>query len=48
LVSECSTRLGLNIHRGKSKVLKIHTANANPIMLQGGKIVRSGQLPIFG
>jgi hypothetical protein len=37
LVSECSARLGLNIHRGKSKVFKIHAANANTIMLKGGK-----------
>jgi hypothetical protein len=35
LVSECSARLGLNIHRWKSK---IHAADANPIMLQGDKL----------
>jgi hypothetical protein len=27
LVSECSARLGLNIHRGKSTVLTIYAAN---------------------
>jgi hypothetical protein len=47
LVSECSARLGLNIHREKSKVLQILTANTNHIMLRG-KIGRSGQLPISG
>jgi UDP-2,3-diacylglucosamine pyrophosphatase LpxH len=34
LVLECSARLGLNIHRWKSKV-QIHAANANLIVLHG-------------
>ena len=35
IVSATSTRLGLTIHRGKSKVLKINTANSTPITLEG-------------
>ena len=30
-----SARLGLNIHRGKSKVMRVNSANTAPIMLEG-------------
>ncbi|XP_062408364.1 uncharacterized protein LOC134099491 [Sardina pilchardus] len=30
-----STHLGLNIHKGKSKVLKVNTNNTKPILLEG-------------
>ena len=30
-----SARLGLNIHRGKSKVMRVNSANAAPIILEG-------------
>ena len=32
-VSENSAKLGLNIHRGKSKVLKVNALSENPIKL---------------
>ena len=35
IVSANSTRLGLTIHRGKSKVLKIKTDSVTPITLEG-------------
>ena len=35
IVSAISTRLGLTIHRGKSKVLKINTDSITPITLEG-------------
>jgi hypothetical protein len=38
LVSAYSARLGLNIHRGESKVLKVYAANTNSIMLQEEKL----------
>ena len=34
-VAENSARLGLNIHRGKSKVLKVNACSTTPIMLEG-------------
>ncbi|RXN30979.1 endonuclease-reverse transcriptase [Labeo rohita] len=35
IVAENSTHLSLNIHKGKSKVLKINTINTSPIVLEG-------------
>ena len=34
-VAENSAKLGLNIHRGKSKVLKVNAGSTMPIMLEG-------------
>ena len=34
-VAKNSARLGLNIHRGKSKVLKVNACSTTPIMLEG-------------
>ncbi|KAK3759533.1 hypothetical protein RRG08_045818 [Elysia crispata] len=34
IVAENSRRLGLNIHRGKSKILKINSASTAPILLE--------------
>ena len=34
-VADTSARLGLKIHRGKSKVLKVNTVTDTPIMLEG-------------
>ena len=34
-VAEASARLGLKIHRGKSKVLKVNTVTDTPIILEG-------------
>jgi len=34
-VVDASARLGLKIHVGKSKVLKVHTVTDTPIMLEG-------------
>ena len=34
-VADASARLGLKIHRGKSKVLKVNTVTDTPIMLEG-------------
>ena len=34
-IVETSARLGLNIHRGKSKILKVNAANTTPIRLEG-------------
>ena len=34
-VAETSAKLGLSIHRGKSKVLKVNDASATPIKLEG-------------
>ena len=34
-VAENSAKLGLNIHRGKSKVLKVNAGSTTPIMLEG-------------
>ena len=33
--AEISTHLGLNMHRGKSKILKANTATTAPITLEG-------------
>ena len=33
-IADTSARIGLNIHRGKSKVLKVNTTNTTPIMLE--------------
>ena len=35
IVAENSSRLGLNIHRGKSKVLKVNATSTSPITLEG-------------
>ena len=37
-VAENSAKLGLNIHRGKSKVLKVKTVDTTPIMLEGSAL----------
>ena len=34
-VAENSAKLGLNIHRGKSKVLKVNACSTMPIILEG-------------
>ncbi len=34
-VASASAQIGLNIHKGKSKILKTNTASTNPIMLDG-------------
>ena len=34
-VSENSRRVGLNIHRGKTKTMRVHANNQTPISLQG-------------
>ena len=34
-VTEASASVGLNIHKGKSKILKYNTENTNPITLDG-------------
>ena len=34
-IAETSARLGLNVHRGKSKILKANTANTKPNTLEG-------------
>lgn len=34
-VTDASARLGLRIHKGKSKVLKVNTVTETPIMLEG-------------
>ncbi|VDO82731.1 unnamed protein product [Schistosoma margrebowiei] len=34
-VAAVSASLGLNIHKGKTKVLKYNTENSNPITLDG-------------
>jgi len=34
-VADASARLGLKVHRGKSKVLKVNTVTDTPIMLEG-------------
>ena len=34
-MAENSTRLGLNVHKGKSKLLKVSSANTLPIVLDG-------------
>ena len=33
--AQISAKMGLNIHRGKSKVLKVYAASATPITLEG-------------
>ena len=34
IVADTSARIGLNIHKGKSKVLRVNATNTSPIMLE--------------
>ena len=34
IVADNSARFGLNIHKGKSKVLRVNATNTSPIMLE--------------
>ena len=37
-VAENSAKLGLNIHKGKSKVLKVNTISTTPVVLEGSPL----------
>lgn len=48
IVSDISTHLGLTIHRGKSKVLKINTDSRTPITLEGEALEEVGSFTYLG
>ena len=47
-ITETSARLGLNVHRGKSKILKANTANTTPIMLEDEALEEVESFTYFG
>ena len=47
-VAQFSACLGLNIHKGKSKVLKINTSSNTPITLEGINLEEVGSFTYLG
>ena len=47
-IASSSARIGLNIHRGKSKVLRINSANTTPITLEGESLEEVDEFTYLG
>ena len=47
-VAANSTRLGLNVHKGKTKLLKVNTDNTSPIMLNGDPLEEIDEFTYLG